>query len=218
MLNYANNNSYYFNEVGKGKNESIGAGLYANFSRDNGMYLGLIARAASITGSYDLIDSLDIRMDGDFITWSANFQAELGKIKDLGNNYSVKPNVAVNIGRIAGFDTVAGNNLTASYDDMNILSTRIGAVFAQEFRAANIYLSGNYYHDFSASPTINAGILNIDGTVEQKVKQINSYFGLGFGAAFDISDNGVLDLGISRLFGTGISGNFKLNAGMRFIF
>ncbi|WMI72304.1 autotransporter outer membrane beta-barrel domain-containing protein [Aminobacterium sp. MB27-C1] len=160
-----------FTSGGSGDTESIYAGLYQSWLRDDGFYLDIIGKYNSFDHSFTtpvLGGSYD---KGSFKNRGFGLSAEVGRHIDTRDGYFVEPQMEVSGFWAGSADYISENGLHVEADRSRSLQLRVGGVFGRQRACKSggsqqLYGKVSWIQEFEGDSTVRVDGTGFETTLE----------------------------------------------------
>lgn len=209
MVSRINGDASY--ERGSGDTNSTTLGLYQTWLGDKGHYYDVVLRYGKISTDYNVTDLSDNYSDADYDMWATTLSGEYGYRKNLNNGAYIEPSAELILGHIGSANYTTSKDMNVYLDATKHAITRLGLLAGKDFTKGNIYLKGNYYHDFAGGGGVTTG------TVSYEKDHAKNWWEFVFGGNLQLSKNVSAYTEIRKLYGN-VNSNVNYSIGARWSF
>ncbi len=201
---------------GTGKNKSTSLSLYGTWLGDKGHYIDIVLKEGRLSNDYNIY--LDAGYThGDYDTWGTSLSAEYGRKIDFADNWYITPQAQLTFMRINGTDYTTNNGIYVSQDNLYSTVGRVGFELGKNLSdEQSIYLKASLLHDFAGDADTYLHLNGIENSYAQDIG--NTWYELGLGTNFKMSDNSYFYADVVKTFGDDIKTPWQWNAGVRWDF
>lgn len=160
-----------FTSGGSGDTESIYAGLYQSWLRDDGFYLDIIGKYNSFDHSFTTPVFGGSHDKGSFKNRGFGLSAEVGRHIDTRDGYFVEPQMEVSGFWAGSVDYISENGLHVEADRSRSLQLRVGGVFGRQRACESggsqqLYGKVSWIQEFEGDSTVRVDGTGFETTLE----------------------------------------------------
>lgn len=210
LLEHLNSNNSY--AIGSGKTTNTLFGVYHAWFGERGHYYDFVFKTGRLYNELTVADEDPIK--GDYSINNSTISAEYGYRHQLGSGYYITPQLALNFSWLSGVEYTTNSGTLVREDAVNSIIGKVGATIGRKVNNAELYLSANLLHEFSAKTRVATGKSRMAYTLEQDFQ--GSTVELSLGGSVNIGKRSLLYLDSSRSFGGKVVNKWTVQAGYRY--
>ena len=199
--------------TGSAENNHTGVGVYGSYLKDDGSFIDLVAKYASIDSDFNASGGVG---SGDYNTNGYSISAEYGKRFEQVNGFWIEPQVELTYGTVGAVDYTTGNGAKVRQEGMDSLVGRVGFSLGKDIKAGNIYARASYLYDFDGETEVTMSHSGISDVYEQDLG--GGWFEVGLGANINLSAATHLYFDVEKTYGGDVATPWQWSAGMRWTF
>lgn len=201
---------------GFGKNRSTSLALYGTWLGDKGHYADVILKEGRLSNEYDIFVDAG-HTHGDYDTWGTSLSMEYGRKNALDKGWYITPQAEMTLMKINGADYTTDNGIFVAQDDLYSTVGRAGFELGRELGdGQNVYLKTSMLHEFAGDADTFVSLNGITNSYNQDIG--NTWYEIGLGTNFKLSDNSYLYADVVKTFGDDIRTPWQWNIGARWDF
>lgn len=201
---------------GSGKNRSTSLALYGTWLGDKGHYADVILKEGRLSNEYDIFVDAG-HTHGDYDTWGTSLSMEYGRKNELNKGWYITPQAEMTLMKINGADYTTDNGIFVAQDDLYSAVGRAGFELGRELGdGQNAYLKTSMLHEFAGDADTFVSLNGISNSYSQDIG--NTWYEIGLGTNFKLSDNSYLYADLIKTFGDDIRTPWQWNIGARWDF
>ena len=201
---------------GSGKNRSTSLALYGTWLGDKGHYADVILKEGRLSNEYDIFVDAG-HTHGDYDTWGTSLSMEYGRKNELDKGWYITPQAEMTLMKINGADYTTDNGIFVAQDDLYSAVGRAGFELGRELSdGQNAYVKASVLHEFAGDADTFVSLNGITNSYSQDIG--NTWYEIGLGTNFKLSDNSYLYADVVKTFGDDIRTPWQWNVGARWDF
>ena len=215
-LSYTDGSGTY--ERGNGENHSKAIAFYNTDIYNSGHYLDLVFKYANMDNDFNVYDTNNNKISGEYKNTGISVSAEYGRKNDLKNGWYVEPQAQLTLGYFGGDEYETSNGISVDQSGIASVLGRIGFNIGKQIGDSGvIYAKANLLHEFAGDYDID--MYDSAGNHRAESASFNdTWFEYGVGAALKTGKNNHLYFDFVKTAGGDFEKDWQWNAGMRWTF
>ena len=215
-LSYTDGSGTY--ERGNGENHSKAIAFYNTDIYNSGHYLDLVFKYANMDNDFNVYDTNNNKISGEYKNTGISVSAEYGRKNDLKNGWYVEPQAQLTLGYFGGDEYETSNGISVDQSGIASVLGRVGFNIGKQIGDSGvIYAKANLLHEFAGDYDIDM----YDGAGNHRAESASfndTWFEYGVGAALKTGKNNHLYFDFVKTAGGDFEKDWQWNAGMRWTF
>ena len=215
-LSYTDGSSSY--DSGTGENHSKAIAFYNTDIYKSGHYLDLVFKYANMDNDFNVYDTNNNKISGEYKNTGISVSAEYGRKNDLNSGWYIEPQAQLTLGYFGGDDYETSNGIKVEQSGITSVLGRVGFNIGKEIGDSGvIYAKANLLHEFNGGYDID--MYDSAGNSRTESDTFNdTWFEYGLGAALKTGKNNHLYFDFVKTAGGDFEKDWQWNAGMRWTF
>ena len=215
-LSYTDGSGTY--ERGNGENHSKAIAFYNTDIYSSGHYLDLVFKYANMDNDFNVYDTNNNKISGEYKNTGISMSAEYGCKNDLKNGWYVEPQAQLTLGYFGGDEYETSNGIKVEQGGIASVLGRVGFNIGKQIGDSGvIYAKANLLHEFAGDYDID--MTDSTGISRSESESFNdTWFEYGVGAALKTGKNNHLYFDFVKTAGGDFEKDWQWNAGMRWTF
>ena len=215
-LSYTDGSSSY--DSGNGENHSKAIAFYNTDIYNSGHYLDLVFKYANMDNDFNVYDSNNNKISGEYKNTGISVSAEYGRKNELKNGWYIEPQAQLTLGYFGGDEYETSNGISVDQSGIASVLGRVGFNIGKEIGDSGvIYAKANLLHEFAGDYDID--MYDSAGNHRAESATFNdTWFEYGIGAALKTGKNNHLYFDLAKTAGGDFEKEWTWNAGMRWTF
>lgn len=215
-LSYTDGSGSY--NRGNGENHSKAISFYNTDIYKSGHYLDLVFKFANMDNDFNVYDTNNQAISGEYKNNGISLSAEYGRKNDLNAGWYVEPQAQVTLGYFGGDKYETSNGIKVDQGGIASVLGRIGFNIGKELGDNGIiYAKANLLHEFAGDYDVR--MTDSTGISRSESNSFNdTWFEYGVGAALKTGKNNHLYFDFVKTAGGDFEKDWQWNAGMRWTF
>ena len=215
-LSYTDGSSSY--DSGSGENHSKAIAFYNTDIYSSGHYLDLVFKYANMDNDFNVYDTNNNKISGEYKNTGISVSAEYGRKNDLKNGWYVEPQAQLTLGYFGGDEYETSNGISVDQSGIASVLGRVGFNIGKQIGDSGvIYAKANLLHEFAGDYDID--MYDSAGNHRAESATFNdTWFEYGIGAALKTGKNNHLYFDLAKTAGGDFEKEWTWNAGMRWTF
>ena len=215
-LSYTDGSGTY--ERGNGENHSKAIAFYNTDIYNSGHYLDLVFKYANMDNDFNVYDTNNNKISGEYKNTGISVSAEYGRKNDLKNGWYVEPQAQLTLGYFGGDEYETSNGIKVEQGGIASVLGRVGFNIGKQIGDSGvIYAKANLLHEFAGDYDID--MTDSTGISRSESESFNdTWFEYGVGAALKTGKNNHLYFDFVKTAGGDFEKDWQWNAGMRWTF
>ncbi len=214
-LSYTDGSSSYSSGSGDNSNKAIS--FYSTDIGSKGHYLDLVFKVSKIDNKFNVYDTNNAKITGDFNNTGISLSAGYGRKNDLKNGWFIEPKAQITLGYLSGDDYTTGNGIEVDQSNTKSVVGSLGFNIGKQLGSKGIvYAKANLLHEFAGDYEMmlrdNSGILPLSDSYS------DTWLEYGIGAAFATGKSSHLYFDVERSAGSDFTKDWQWNVGARWMF
>lgn len=221
-FDYMDTDAEYRGVSGEGKNDRLGAMLYATWLADNGAYIDLVGRWGRLDNEFNIVNGSGSRVEGDYDNdvWAAS--VEIGHKLGDDSGFFLEPSAQLQYAWVTDGQYVTNQNTRIDADDIHSLIGRIGARVGSTFgQQANhsVYAKMDFMREFAGEQNIHVKDATVSfGRQTFDIQNKGNWFDVGLGFQSQLGENSYAFADAEYRFGGDLDKSWLINLGLRYAF
>ncbi len=215
-LSYTDGSSGY--ESGNGENHSKAIAFYNTDIYNSGHYLDLLFKYANMDNDFNVYDTNNNKISGEYKNTGISVSAEYGRKNELKHGWYVEPQAQLTLGYFGGDEYETSNGISVDQSGIASVLGRVGFNIGKQIGDSGvIYAKANLLHEFAGDYDID--MYDSAGNHRAESASFNdTWFEYGIGAALKTGKNNHLYFDLAKTAGGDFEKEWTWNAGMRWTF
>ncbi len=215
-LSYTDGDSSY--ECGSGENHSKAIAFYNTDIYKSGHYLDLVFKYANMDNDFNVYDTNNNKISGEYKNTGISVSAEYGRKNDMQNGWYIEPQAQLTLGYFGGDEYETSNGIKVEQGGITSVLGRVGFNIGKELGDSGvIYAKANLLHEFGGDYDID--MTDSRGISRSERESFNdTWFEYGIGTALKTGKNNHLYFDFVKTAGGDFEKDWQWNAGMRWTF
>ena len=215
-LSYTDGSSSY--DSGSGENHSKAIAFYNTDIYNSGHYLDLVFKYVNMDNDFNVYDTNNNKISGEYKNTGISVSAEYGRKNDLKNGWYVEPQAQLTLGYFGGDEYETSNGISVDQSGIASVLGRVGFNIGKQIGDSGvIYAKANLLHEFAGDYDID--MTDSNGISRSESESFNdTWFEYGVGAALKTGKNNHLYFDFVKTAGGDFEKDWQWNAGMRWTF
>ena len=215
-LSYTDGTSSY--DSGSGENHSKAIAFYNTDIYNSGHYLDLVFKYANMDNDFNVYDTNNNKISGEYKNTGISVSAEYGRKNDLQNGWYVEPQAKLTLGYFGGDEYETSNGISVDQSGIASVLGRVGFNIGKQIGDSGvIYAKANLLHEFAGDYDID--MTDSTGISRSESESFNdTWFEYGVGTALKTGKNNHLYFDFVKTAGGDFEKDWQWNAGIRWTF
>ena len=215
-LSYTDGSSGY--DSGSGENHSKAIAFYNTDIYNSGHYLDLVFKYANMDNDFNVYDTNNNKISGEYKNTGISVSAEYGRKNELKHGWYVEPQAQLTLGYFGGDEYETSNGIKVEQGGIASVLGRVGFNIGKQIGDSGvIYAKANLLHEFAGDYDID--MTDSTGISRSESESFNdTWFEYGVGAALKTGKNNHLYFDFVKTAGGDFEKDWQWNAGMRWTF
>ncbi len=215
-LSYTDGSGSY--NRGNGENHSKAISFYNTDIYKSGHYLDLVFKFANMDNDFNVYDTNNQAISGEYKNNGISLSAEYGRKNDLNAGWYIEPQAQLTLGYFGGDEYETSNGIKVDQGGIASVLGRIGFNIGKELGDNGIiYAKANLLHEFAGDYDVR--MTDSTGISRSESNSFNdTWFEYGVGAALKTGKNNHLYFDFVKTAGGDFEKDWQWNAGMRWTF
>ena len=215
-LSYTDGSSGY--DSGIGENHSKAIAFYNTDIYNSGHYLDLVFKYANMDNDFNVYDTNNNKIRGEYKNTGISISAEYGRKNELKHGWYVEPQAQLTLGYFGGDEYETSNGISVDQSGIASVLGRVGFNIGKQIGDSGvIYAKANLLHEFAGDYDID--MTDSTGISRSESESFNdTWFEYGVGVALKTGKNNHLYFDFVKTAGGDFEKDWQWNAGMRWTF